>query len=224
MIKHTLRDGTEIEITTREYCGHISAQTVINGKRITGTPYPPDKQAPHTRANVDKAGYKGYWMMDCLCLPPDKGQAVADMIAAAQAAQDIITARTVKIYLSSCGWGDYSACEWVGDITRPDAEILAECKHLLTTGHDIDQPNPADDELLSKITVARDKWTTRDERAAAYRKAEADDIQRKIDSGFCFACESWCHGDCGHYSSDPSVMYRRQLNEAAREANYGVND
>ena len=39
--------------------------------------------------------------------------------------------KMVTIYLSSRGWGDFSPCEWRGDITRPDTEILAECRDRL---------------------------------------------------------------------------------------------
>ena len=47
----------------------------------------------------------------------------------------------MKIYLSSRGWGDYSPLNWTGDITRPDADILAECKDLLINGCDVDKRN-----------------------------------------------------------------------------------
>jgi hypothetical protein len=77
---------------------------------------------------------------------------------------------------------------------------------------------------MDKITNARQKWETAPARKAAREAAEAEDIRRKIATGYCFACESYCDGDCGHYSSDPRVMYRRQLHEATREANYGIND
>lgn len=59
---------------------------------------------------------------------------------------------------------------------------------------------------------------------ADYEAAEAADIERKIAAGFCFACETYCHGDCGHYSPDPMVKHRRDLRQAGREANYGIND
>ena len=129
-------------------------------------------------------------------------------------------AKQVRIYLSSCGWGDYSSCEWRGDITRPDTEILAECKHILTTEHDVDQPNQPDDEIMSKIAKARADWETAPARKTAQETAEVEDIRRKIETGYCFTCETWCHGDCGHYSNNP----RRFNNDAAREANYGIND
>lgn len=88
MVKHTLKNGTEIEITTKNYCGHISAQTKVNGKYYYGTPYAPEKQAPATRANIEKAGHKGYWILDAMLLPPEKGLEVEAMIAAEQAILD----------------------------------------------------------------------------------------------------------------------------------------
>lgn len=133
-------------------------------------------------------------------------------------------AKQVRIYLSSRGWGDFSSCEWIGDITRPDNEILAECKHLLSTEYDVDQPKQSDEELLGKITKSRVDWETAPEREAAREEAEAEDIRRKIATGYCFSCESWCCGDCGHYSNDPAVKFRRDLHQAQREQNYGIND
>lgn len=162
------------------------------------------------------------------CLAVDTRPELAALVAEIEAEDKAeraqtaeIAKRTARIYLSSRGWGDYSACECVCDITLPDDEILAECKHALATGHDVDQPNQTDEEIMSKIKDARDKWETAPARKAA---REAADIKRKIDTGYCFSCDSWCDGDCGHYSNDPRVMYRRQFNEAAREANYGFND
>jgi len=148
-------------------------------------------------------------------------KAEQDRIAAIKETE---AAKQVRIYLSSRGWGDYSACEWVGDITRPDAEILAECKHRLTTGHDVDQYNQTDDEIMDKIAKARAKWEAAPALKAARESAEAADIKRKIETGYCFYCETWCHGDCGHYTKDPMVKFRRDLKEATREANYGIND
>lgn len=130
----------------------------------------------------------------------------------------------VTIYLSSRGWGDYSPVVWQGDITRQDTDILAECRILLRDGHDVDQPNQSDEELISKISKTRAAWETEPARKAAREAAEAEDIRRKIATGYCFACESYCDGDCGHYSKDPMTKFRRDLREAAREANFGIND
>lgn len=133
-------------------------------------------------------------------------------------------AKQVRIYLSSRGWGDYSACEWVGDITRPDAAILAECRDRLTKEHDVDQPNLPDQDILSLIADARTKWEAAPALRAARSAAETVDIKRKVDNGFCFACGSYCYGDCGDYSRNPVTQYRREIQEAAAEANYGVDD
>ena len=132
---------------------------------------------------------------------------------------DTETTKQVRIYLSSRGWGDYSSCEWVGDITRPDAEILEECKRALTTENDVDQPNQSDVELLGKIIKARDDWQTAPARKAAIEAKKAADVKRKIETGYCFACDSYCFGDCGNYTKNPRGMYARQLKEAIREAN-----
>jgi len=148
-------------------------------------------------------------------------KAEQDRLAAVKAAE---TAKHVRIYLSSRSWGDYSACEWIGDITRLDMDILAECRHQLITEHDVDQPNQSEDEIMAKIATARADWETAPARKAAREAAKEEDIRRKIATGYCFTCESYCYGDCGHYSKDPRAMYRRQLNEAAREENYGIND
>jgi hypothetical protein len=138
--------------------------------------------------------------------------------------KEVERAKRVRIYLSSRGWGDFSPCEWVGNITRPDAEILAECRHQLASGHDVDQPNQSDDEIMAKIVKARADWKTAPARKVAREAEEAADIKNKIETGYCFNCESWCQGDCGHYSSDPQIKFRRDLGQAICEQNYGIND
>lgn len=135
-----------------------------------------------------------------------------------------IKARTVKIYLSSRGWGDYSPVEWHGDITRPDADIVTECKYLLATNYDVDNATQSDEQILDKIIKARAHWQGKDEREAKAAAEYQADIQHKIGTGYCFYCESWCDGDCGHYSNDPMIKYWRDLNQAVREQNYGINE
>lgn len=135
-----------------------------------------------------------------------------------------IEKRTAKIYLSSRGWGDYSPVEWIGDITRPDVEILADCRALLINGHDADERNQTDDQIMSKITSARAKWAGKEQWEKEFAEAEAADIKKKIANGFCFSCETYCHGDCGHYSNNPSHQHKRDFAQAMREQNYGIND
>lgn len=65
-----------------------------------------------------------------------------------------------------------------------------------------------------------------DQRASEAReaKAEADDIARKVESGYCFYCGTWCHGDCGHYSNNPTVKQLRDNATAIKEMRYGIDD
>jgi len=143
---------------------------------------------------------------------------------ARQAAIDASQAVQAQITLSTRGWGDYSPLTWIGDITRPDADIMTECRERLATGHDVDHPSPTDAGLLAMIHAARAAWQARPAREAARRHAEVEDRARKVATGYCVACESWCYGDCGSYSGDPATQDRRELREAAREASYGMED
>ncbi len=149
----------------------------------------------------------------------------------AKVAQDLAEAtekererKQVTISLSLRGWGDYSPVEWCGDITRPDAEILGECKALLISGHDVDNPNQSDAEILTKITSARAHWEGAPAREAARAEASKKDIERKIASGYCFSCGTYCYGDCGSPSKNPTVKFQRDFRYAQREANYGIED
>lgn len=134
---------------------------------------------------------------------------------ATEQARKIEAAKIVSIYLSSRGWGDYSSCNWSGDITRPDAEILAECKHNLTTELVVDKPDQSDAEILAKITEARAKYNTPREPLKPITHGP----------GYCYSCETYCYGDCGDYQPTLTTrIYERQLNNIAREADYGIND
>ncbi len=82
----------------------------------------------------------------------------------------------------------------------------------------------SEDEWIRIIALSAEIKQRKAQGRANFEAEEAADIKRKIETGYCFACESYCHGDCGHYSSDPSVKYRREFNQAVREANYGIND
>jgi hypothetical protein len=165
------------------------------------------------------------------CLRVDTRPELAKIVADIEKEEEAIKAqkaeaqkKEVRIYLSSRGWGDYSACEWIGDITRPDTEILIACRAALESGHDVDQRNQSDDEILSKITSARAKWAGKETREKEFAAAAEKDIQNKIKNGYCFACETYCQGDCGHYSSNPMIKYKRDFAQAIREQNYGIND
>jgi hypothetical protein len=132
-------------------------------------------------------------------------------------------AKRVTIILSTRGWGDYSPLKVEIDISRPDCEIIADCRKALEEGHDVDHCDQSDEEILEKVNKARQKLN-----APAPQKTDREDaereIQRKIKAGYCFSCESYCHGDCGHYSNDPAIKYIRRMAEASREANFGIKD
>jgi len=54
--------------------------------------------------------------------------------------------------------------------------------------------------------------------------AEAADILRKKETGYCFSCGTWCHGACGHYSNNPETKFARDYNQAFKEQNYGITE
>jgi hypothetical protein len=132
-------------------------------------------------------------------------------------------ANRVIVFLSTRGWGDYSPLALEIDISRPDCEIIAECKKSLADGHDVDHRDQSDEEILGKINAARQKLNAPAEKNTA-KAAEKAEIEHKIATGYCFACESYCHGDCGHYINDPAIKYTRRLAEAAHEASFGINE
>lgn len=132
-------------------------------------------------------------------------------------------ANRVKIMLSTRGWGDYSPLEIEIDLSKSDAEIIADCRKALADGHDVDCRDQSDEEILKKINAARKKLNTHAEKNTT-KAAEKAEIQHKIDSGYCFNCESYCHGDCGHYSNDPEIMYRCKLADTAKEACFGTSE
>jgi hypothetical protein len=125
--------------------------------------------------------------------------------------------------------------EWVifGFSGPPRVEVEKEAIRKVVSGRKSCGQFPGCSNTAWKISA--DEWDQIIELSAAIRRhkdaskerfetEEAADVKRKIETGYCFYCESYCHGDCGHYSSDPVVKYRRDLNQAAREANYGIND
>lgn len=64
--------------------------------------------------------------------------------------QYIASERQIKVYLSSCGWGDYSPVEWTGSSKTPKDTFLAEARRLLSGG-DADNPNQSDEALMERF-------------------------------------------------------------------------
>lgn len=134
-----------------------------------------------------------------ICLMFDTRPELAALVAQIEADEAYRRTHHREIRLSSRGWGDYPALVWAGDITRPEGEILVEVRHLLSAGSDIDHPNQPDAELLEKIRGAKQAWANESARAAARAADEAAaeaEYKRRIKSGWCPRCESWCYGDC----------------------------
>lgn len=154
----------------------------------------------------------GLWAGDDESWNTHPAKLTEDIKNAAKALED---KKIVKIYLSSRGWGDYSPLNWTGDITRPDADILAECKDLLINGCDVDKRNQSTTDILKLIQEARTKWATP-------TQPEKEIVHG---SGYCFSCETYCDGDCGDYQSKiTSKIKMAKLQHAITEDNYGIDD
>lgn len=132
-----------------------------------------------------------------------------------ESAKKELEKHTAKIRLSSRGWGDYSPCEWIGDTRRADVEIVAECKNLLATRHDVDEPIQSDGTILKLLNQAR----------AQIANPAAPLSEPDRGPGYCYNCESYCYGDCGEFSNRPThASLDRELGQMAREENYGINE
>jgi len=92
----------------------------------------------------------------------------ADRRAEQKAAEE---AKIIRICLSSRGWGDLSPVAWTGDITRPENEILNECRAALNSARDVDHPQ-TDNEILAKIQKARAKYEAKLEEARQEKIAQ----------------------------------------------------
>lgn len=66
--------------------------------------------------------------------------------------------KTIRVFLSTRGWGDYDNLEWVGTVDTPTDEIIAEAKQKLQTAHDVDNRNLTDADLYQKVQEAKQKW------------------------------------------------------------------
>lgn len=101
--------------------------------------------------------------------------------------------RTVTISLVTRGWGDYGMASWRGDITRPTAEIVAECRERLDcdTEKDCDM---TDDEIAREVESAKAQW------AAKYAKRE--NTAAHIEECKRRARETGARVEIRHYATD----------------------
>ena len=80
-----------------------------------------------------------------------------------------------EVKLGTSSWGDH-AITWYGDLTRADADILAECRQTLANATDADELL-TDNQIIAKITAAR---TLPARRAAAEAERSAYDASRAV--------------------------------------------
>lgn len=85
MVKHTLKSGKEIEITTSLYLGQVQAYTRVGDKEIEGIPTPIDRIPKDTQRRLNEMGIPSDWYaMGILTLPPAKALEVLAMIEQGQ--------------------------------------------------------------------------------------------------------------------------------------------
>lgn len=81
-----------------------------------------------------------------------------------------------------------------------------------------------EDEWKEIVRISKEMARAKEEAVEKAAAEEEADLQRKVETGYCFNCESWCHGDCGNYSNDPTIRFKREFKRGVAEANYGIKD
>jgi hypothetical protein len=87
--------------------------------------------------------------------------------------RNVAVAPKTEVKLTTSGWGEH-AITWYGDLTRADADILAECRQVLAKAVDADE-QMTDEQIIAKINDAR---TLPERRAAAEVERAAYDASR----------------------------------------------
>jgi hypothetical protein len=102
-------------------------------------------------------------------------------------------AKTVTISLVTRGWGDYGMVEWSGDITRPTAEIVAECRARLDRDAEKDH-DMTDDEIAREVESAKAQWAAKNAKREA-AAAHVEECKRR-------ARETGARVEIRHYATD----------------------
>ena len=89
--------------------------------------------------------------------------------------RNVPTVKMTEVKLATSSWGEH-AITWYGDLTRADADILAECRQALTQAKDADE-QLTDEQIVAKINDAR---TLPARRAAAEVERAAYDASRAV--------------------------------------------
>ena len=261
-VKHTLKNGTEIEITGYFYIDTLMARTNISGKWYDGELKSPDQQYESERQGVAKAAAPGYWMFGQVIIPPEKGEEIKQAAENERDANKMMEKMTLQsaihdgtAFRTAEITEQYGAeLHWARRCTEPERAEYAEWfRDLCMIGFSGSARISVSKDAIRKVvgnrhsdgqfngcsnrawTITKDEWleiieishgieARKVEAKKEFEAAEAADIQHKIDTGYCFYCETWCNGDCGHYSKNPMIKFTRDLKQAQREADYGIND
>ena len=85
--------------------------------------------------------------------------------------------RTMTIGLVTRGWGDYGMVKWRGDITRPTAEIVDECRAMLAADTQKDH-DLTDAEIAKEVESAKAQWAAKNAKREA-AAAHVEDCKRR---------------------------------------------
>lgn len=89
--------------------------------------------------------------------------------------RNVPAVKMTEVKLTTSGWGEH-AITWYGDLSRPDADIITECRQALTQAKDADE-QLTDEQIVAKINDAR---TLPARRAAAEAERSAYDASRAV--------------------------------------------
>lgn len=104
-------------------------------------------------------------------------RAYAAKLEAARRQREAEEAKTVTISLVTRGWGDYGMVEWSGDITRPTADIAAECRARLATDTQKDRDLTAA-EIRAAVEAAKAQWAAKNAKREAVA-AHVEECKRR---------------------------------------------
>lgn len=195
----------------------------IRRKTMVNIKYLEDMRGDRYYAQVlpilEQKGYAGMWNNQ-IGLYQDEIDAVVAAEEEIRVAIKLKAERTIRITLSTRGWGDFEPVKWVGDKDTPDAQILAECRHLLDTEHDVDNRNQSDEEIIALIHSARAKdGQQKEERAARQKEAAAyiETVSEAVKKAYVA-----CGGDADNLPDDidhPLYWAVRRYAQALQDAN-----
>ena len=110
--------------------------------------------------------------------------------------------KTIKIYISSRGWGEFSPVEWIGDASTPTYVIIAEARKLMADSNDVDSINQSDDELSATIEKAKASHNLKKAEATAKAKEITDAIETAKATGKAVVISTWTTTSCHNGNDD----------------------